>query len=271
MSQVETSTNCRVCLTSREISEGLVGRAHIGFADDFDQRRPAAVQIDVGIAVGIAEALVLALARVVFHMHAGDADALAAPSTRYQPSHAPPAARHIARSDSPWAIRIEVVLAREARQRAESAVQRHRAFHREFHRFAAQDRQRAGQSEAHRTDVGIRSRAETGRASAENLGARASWTCTSSPITGSYFAISSGGARCISIVDISFRITAQPLRREDGSRAFMRRIILIVLAFIIAGAGGVCAIFVRDLKRARARLASRSQTVETDWARWSTP
>ncbi len=58
-----------------QICVGLVGAAHVGLADDLDQRRAAAVEIDVGVAVGILEAVVNALAGVVFHVDAGHADA----------------------------------------------------------------------------------------------------------------------------------------------------------------------------------------------------
>ena len=75
ISQVDTSMNCRACLTSVRYAYASSELAHVGLADDFDQRRAAAIEIDVGVAVGILEAFVLALAGVVFHVDAGDADA----------------------------------------------------------------------------------------------------------------------------------------------------------------------------------------------------
>ena len=58
-----------------EIGLGLGGRAHVGLADDFQQRRAGAVQVDA--AVGLAGRLVVhALAGVFFEMGADDADPL---------------------------------------------------------------------------------------------------------------------------------------------------------------------------------------------------
>ena len=67
-------------------------------------------------------------------------------------------------------VRIEVVLAGEARVRADAAVQRQRAFDGQFHGLAAQHRQRAGQAQADRADIGVGRRAEAGGAAAEDLG-----------------------------------------------------------------------------------------------------
>ena len=63
-------------LEPREVFEGLVGRADVGLADDLDQRRAAAVQVEIGARGGVGKAFVQALARVLFHVQAGDADSL---------------------------------------------------------------------------------------------------------------------------------------------------------------------------------------------------
>ncbi len=99
-----------------EIGEGFVGGAHVGLADDFDQRRAAAVEIDVGVAVGILETVVHALAGVVFHVDAGDADALAASPSTIDIDKAVFGERLIVLRDlvALGQIGIEVVLAREA-------------------------------------------------------------------------------------------------------------------------------------------------------------
>ena len=76
MSQSETSDVLQHLLDLSQVSVGLVGRPHVGLADDLDQRRAGAIQIDIGVAVGILEAVVDALAGVVFHVDARDADAL---------------------------------------------------------------------------------------------------------------------------------------------------------------------------------------------------
>ena len=56
-----------------QICLGLGGRAHVGLADDLQQRHAAAVQVDA--AVGLAGRLVVhALAGVLFKMGADDAD-----------------------------------------------------------------------------------------------------------------------------------------------------------------------------------------------------
>src|SRR5579872_6880107 len=64
-------------LNCGQIGVRLVGAAHIGLTDDFDQRCAATVQIYIGITVGILEAVVNALAGIVFHVDTRDADALA--------------------------------------------------------------------------------------------------------------------------------------------------------------------------------------------------
>ncbi len=59
-----------------QVGVGFVGAAHVGLAHDFNQRRAAAVQIHVGVAVGVLETVMNALAGIVFHVDARDADAL---------------------------------------------------------------------------------------------------------------------------------------------------------------------------------------------------
>ena len=63
-------------LEAREVFVGFVGRADVGLGDDFDQRRAAAVEVDVGAGGGVGEAVMEAFAGVLFHVQAGDADAL---------------------------------------------------------------------------------------------------------------------------------------------------------------------------------------------------
>jgi len=58
-----------------EVLEGLVGGTEVGLGDDLDQRRAAAVEVDVGAGGGVGKAVVEALAGVLFHVQAGDADA----------------------------------------------------------------------------------------------------------------------------------------------------------------------------------------------------
>ena len=65
-------------LQPRQVFPGLIGRGDVGLADDLDQRHAGAVQIDRGPLAAVGQAVVQALARVFFEMHARDADALKA-------------------------------------------------------------------------------------------------------------------------------------------------------------------------------------------------
>ena len=58
---------------------GFRGSADVGLADDFDQRRAAAVQVHVRIPVRILEPIVDALARVILHVDPRDTDPLRLP------------------------------------------------------------------------------------------------------------------------------------------------------------------------------------------------
>ena len=75
MLQSETPRYVKQQLQLGEIGLGFGRRAHVGLADDFQQRRAGAVQVDA--AVGLAGQLVVhALAGVFFQMGADDADPL---------------------------------------------------------------------------------------------------------------------------------------------------------------------------------------------------
>ena len=63
-------------LEARQVLEGLVRGADVGLGDDLGQRRAAAVQVEIGARGGVGKAVVEALAGVLFHVQAGDADAL---------------------------------------------------------------------------------------------------------------------------------------------------------------------------------------------------
>src|SRR5450759_3920906 len=156
-----------------QVGVRLVGAAHVGFADDFDERRAAAVQIDIGGAAGILEAVVHALAGVVFHVDAGDADALGT-AVHHDIHEAMLGHRLVVLGDlvALGQVRVEVVLAREPRKGAYLAVQRERALDGQFHGLAAEHGERAGKAEANRAHVGVGRRAETGGAAAEDLGGR---------------------------------------------------------------------------------------------------
>ena len=83
---------------------GIARRAQIRLGDDLDQRRAAAIEIEVGLLVGVGEPLVERLARIFLHVHARDADAPWRRRRRRTRACRPsPAAVRIVRSDTPWA------------------------------------------------------------------------------------------------------------------------------------------------------------------------
>ncbi len=150
---------------------GVGRRPQVGLRHDLDERRAAAVVVDVGLAVGIDEALVQRLAGVFLEVDAGDA-------------HAPgPAAgleleRPLARQ-RPFVLRdlialrqigIEVVLAREDRQLVDAAAERQTRADAELDGHPIEDRERSRKTQADGADVRVRRRAECGAAAAENLG-----------------------------------------------------------------------------------------------------
>ena len=78
-------------LEPREVVEDLVGRAQVGLRDDFNQRRAAAVEVDVGARGGVGKAVVEALAGVFFHVQTRDADGLGGRSASSTVSRPPSA------------------------------------------------------------------------------------------------------------------------------------------------------------------------------------
>ena len=140
-----------------EERRGVGGRSQVGLGDDLDERHAAAVEVDVGLAIGIGEALVQRLAGVLFHVDARDADAHGAVAARARRRRRSRAAARTARSDSPsagpdrssscarrstssWIVQPSASAARIARSTAR----------------AVQHRQRARQAETHRADVRVR-------------------------------------------------------------------------------------------------------------------
>ena len=114
-----------------------------------------------------------ALAGVVFHVDARDADALVrAGHVDIDPAVLGQRLIVLRNLVALGQIRIEVILAGEDRAGVHRAVQRQRGLDGEFHSMAVQHRQRARQTQANRADIGIGRRSETGGAAAENLGSR---------------------------------------------------------------------------------------------------
>ena len=161
-------------LQSRQVLEGLVGRADVGLADDLDQRRAAAVQVEIGVRGGVGKPLVQALARIFFHVHARDADLLRSAVGRWHLDPAVLGQRLIELRNlvALGQIGIEVVLAREDGALAHLAVERQRGQRGELDGLGVQHRQRARQPQANRADVGIRLGAEPVGATAKRLGRR---------------------------------------------------------------------------------------------------
>ncbi len=149
---------------------GLGGRAQIRFGHDLEERDTAAIEVQVGPAVGIRKAFVQGLAGILFEVRPGDPDP-------------PRLAGHLvldapAGGDGPFVlrdlislreVRIEVILAREDRHRVDLAIEGVRDPDGEFHDLSVQHRQRARQPKAHGADIGVRWRPEPGAAAAEDL------------------------------------------------------------------------------------------------------
>ena len=156
-----------------EEEECLLRGTHIGLADDFDERCAGAVEIDVGVALGVFEAIVLGLAGVIFHVDAGDVNAFdAGCKLDVEPAAQGDGLIELGDLVALGEIRIEVILAGEDGLRLDFAVEGKPAAYGEFNGVAAENRQRAREAEAHGADVGVRSVTGFDGAGAEDLGAR---------------------------------------------------------------------------------------------------
>jgi hypothetical protein len=154
----------------REALRRIGGRPQVGIGDDLDEGHAAAIEVERRAAIGVREA-VQRLARVLFHVHACDADRRRARAARELDMPA--------ECERPFVLRdlialrqvgIEVVLPREDRLRLNAAPERQRRTNRQLHGAAVEHRQRARQPETDRTDMGVRRRAERRAAPAEDLG-----------------------------------------------------------------------------------------------------
>jgi len=113
------------------------------------------------------------LGGVFFEMEAGDADALLCTAViDFDPAVG--GQRQFVLGDlvAFGQIRIEIILASEARMLVDGAVQCQRGAHGQFDGAFVQNRKGAGESKAYGTDIRIGRIAEVGRAAAENLGVR---------------------------------------------------------------------------------------------------
>jgi hypothetical protein len=162
--------------TARRCSKNgrcVAGRPQVRLAHDLNERRAGAVVVDIGLPVGVDEALVQRLAGVLFHVHACDPHAARPVRPEYFDQ---PFAREglLVLRDliSLRQVRIEIVLAREDRRVVDAAAQRERRANGQVHRGPVEDRQHARESEADRADVRVGRRPERGAAAAEDLGGR---------------------------------------------------------------------------------------------------
>ncbi len=122
--------------------------SHVGFRDDFDQRRSRAVQIDAG---GVGENVVNGFTRVFFQMRAGDAHAffLAAIELNDDLTLFDDGQLVLADLIALGQVRIEVVLSREHRPRRHPGADGEPELDRHAHRLGVEHRQHAGQTEVH--------------------------------------------------------------------------------------------------------------------------
>ena len=119
---------------------------------------PRAVQVDIRAGSGVREAIVNALAGVIFHVQARDANPLGAAVRR---GHIDPAVLgdglvELRDLIALGQIGIEVVFAREDRALAHLAVDSQRGQRGKLDGLRVQHRQRPRQPQADRADVGIR-------------------------------------------------------------------------------------------------------------------
>src|ERR1035441_4128591 len=157
---------------TREVLEGFIGRADVGFADDLGERRAAAVQVEIGARGGVGKAVVEAFAGVFFHVQAGNADALHGAVCC---GHVDPAVlcdglvelRYLVALGQ---VGVEVVFAREDGALAHLAVEGERSQRGKLDGLGVEHRQCAGKAEADRADVGVWRGAEVIGAAAEGLG-----------------------------------------------------------------------------------------------------
>jgi hypothetical protein len=149
------------------VGHGFGAGAHVGFGDDFQQRRAGAVEVDAGAAV---EVLVQRLAGILFEVGAGQADEF------FLLSHADrqPAALHhrnleLADLVALGQVGVEIILAREHRARRDAGAHGEAELDGADHGLAVEHRQHAGQGDVHGIGLDIGLGAEGDAAAGENL------------------------------------------------------------------------------------------------------
>ena len=155
-----------------EICLRLLRAAHLGLADDLQQRRAGTIQIDQAI---LAAALLVVhhLAGVLLEMDANDAN----PFRSVRGGDLEPAIateREVVLADLVVLrqVGIVIVLAVPLGERSDGAAQRERRLEGEVERPAVHDGQRAGQAGAYGTGGRVRRQAKLSTTAAKELGAR---------------------------------------------------------------------------------------------------
>ena len=125
---------------------GVGRRPQVGLGDDLDERHAAAVEVDVGLAIGVGKPLVQRLAGVLFHVDARDADARRRRAARSRPRRRRQRLLVLRDLIALRQVRIEVVLAREDRGLVDPCSRARAPRGSRVDRRAVQHRQRARQA-----------------------------------------------------------------------------------------------------------------------------
>src|SRR5690349_4559685 len=142
--------------------------AQIRLAYNLDERCAGAVEIHIAVTLGIFEAVMDALAGVVFHVYARDADALLAVfGGNVQMAVFGQRLIVLRNLIALRKVRVEVVLTREARKRIDFAMQRKAGPDGQFNGLAAENGKRSGQPETDGAHSSVRRRAEFDRTTAK--------------------------------------------------------------------------------------------------------
>src|SRR5208337_1732336 len=111
----------------RQVLPRFVRRGYVGLADNLDQGDTGTIEVDGRPLAAVSEAVVKALAGVFFHVHASDANALGAASSRNLDVAVFGQRLVVLRNlVALGQVGIEVVLAGEDRSLVDPAVKRHR-------------------------------------------------------------------------------------------------------------------------------------------------
>jgi hypothetical protein len=123
-----------------QVRNRLAGRTHVRFGNDLDQGRAGAIQVDAGRGP---QALVQRLAGILFEMRAGDANALEGTVLQHDVHVTLGHDGQLVLADliALGQVRIEVILAREHRQRRDLRGDGQAELHRHAHGRLVQHRQ----------------------------------------------------------------------------------------------------------------------------------